>query len=193
MSSKFDIPMGLDSTKKMVFLKQIRDEDGLLMVFGKPCFFMPARMLLEIQSELESKFPKKIVREIFEEIGRERTHKGALFFSALRGISRAFETLHLGSPLLEMGALSLSSTGWGDFTAQKIGKGRIIVRCPNSPFANAHKKEIGISKGPVCFMLCGMIAGAAEVWQGKKCKAREINCAATGKVPECVFEVSIEK
>ncbi|MFH1257958.1 MAG: 4-vinyl reductase [Candidatus Micrarchaeota archaeon] len=181
--------MGLDSARKMVFLKQIRDENGMLVVFGKPCFFMPARMLIEIQAELSASFGKEKVGKAFFEVGRRRTHKGALFFSALRGVNRAFETLHLGSPLLELGALSLSSTGWGDFTVMKLGKNRIIAKCPNSPLAAAYRKEIGFSKEPVCGILAGMIAGAAEVWQGGSFSAKETSCAAMGKAKECVFEV----
>ncbi|MFH1258128.1 MAG: 4-vinyl reductase [Candidatus Micrarchaeota archaeon] len=181
--------MGADSMHKMVLLKQIRDDNGMLVVFGKPCVFMPARMLIEIQRELEQEYPPEKVRALFNKIGRKRVHKGAVFFKALRGINLAFEKLTLGSPLVQLGALSLSSTGWGDFTVQKIAKGRIIARTRNSPFAAAHLKEIGISKEPVCHLLAGMIAGAAEVSQGGYFRAKEINCAATGKARECVFDV----
>ncbi|MBI5225073.1 hypothetical protein HY989_04350 [Candidatus Micrarchaeota archaeon] len=181
--------MGLKSMQNMLFLKQIRDENGMLMAFGKPCVFMPVRMFIEMQRELELEFPKKKVREVFHDIGRKRTIRGALFFKALRGINRAFETLSLGSPLVQMGALSLSSTGWGDFTILKSTKDKIIFKTANSPFAYAQKKELEPTNEPVCQILAGMIAGAAEVWKGGRYKAKEISCAASGKTNECVFEV----
>ncbi len=181
--------MGLNSMQKMVFLKQIRDENGLLMVFRKPCVFMPVRMLIEIQRELEKDFPKEKVKRIFHNVGRKRTIRGAVFFSALRGINRTFERLSLGSPLIQIGALSLSSTGWGDFSIVKSTDENIIFKTPNSPFAAAQKRELGISKEPVCDLIAGMIAGAAEVWKGGNYEAREIVCASSGRSQECVFEV----
>jgi predicted hydrocarbon binding protein len=173
----------------MVFLRQIKDENGMLMVFGKPCIFMPVRMFIEMQRELEREFPRAVVAKVYHDIGRRRTIRGAVFFDALRGINRAFEKLSLGSPLIQMGALSLSSTGWGDYAIIRSNNDKIIFKTGNSPFAAAQKKELSATKRPVCNILAGMIAGAAEVWKGGRFEAREKACAATGKGNECVFEV----
>jgi hypothetical protein len=181
--------MGIDSMNKMIFLKQIKGEDGLLMVFGKPSMFLPARMVIEMQTELEKAFPKEKVGKIFHSIGKNRIVKGASFFSKFKGLSRAFERLSFGSPLVQMGSLSLSATGWGDFTIINSSPRRVLIKSSNSPFARAQLKEIGLAKKPVCFLLAGMLAGATNIALGGNYRAKEIQCAAMGKSKECIFEV----
>ena len=88
--------------------------------------------------------------------------------------------------VLSRSVAPLSLLGWGRFSVSVVGGEvqRFRVTLDNSPVAEAY----GESKKPVCHLLAGFLAGAAERALGRDLLCEELSCRSQGK-PQCEFEL----
>jgi predicted hydrocarbon binding protein len=178
-----------DLLRKYFSLKQIREEDGLIVGFSQVLVLMPAQTLLDLEQEIAKKLGCETARTILIEAGKKRVKQSASYLKLIKNIFLAFEKLPFGSPLIQLASEAWKVCGWGEYSIIKLGKSKILVKTKTSPLARSQLNVYGRSEKPVCSYICGMLAGGAEAVYGEKFNCKETSCTATGKSNECIFEL----
>ncbi len=81
----------------------------------------------------------------------------------------------------------LSDIGFGNVVLTSIDESKAVIRMFNSPTSSS----ISNCSRPSCHLERGILAGAAEAFLRKKCRAVEVKCRCLGN-PYCEFVVSWE-
>ena len=185
--------MSLEILKRMIVLKKINFENGLITVFGRAVVFMPVEVMLEMYDWSLKECGKKKADTFMYHMGYYQTKSGSGKYMANKSeMSKLFTRLtYTGDPAMEMGRDVLKFTGWGDHQIAEIASdgSKMIIKTIVSPVAKAYLANKGKSKAPVCHYLAGLLAGVAESVRGNKYECKETACAATGMSNACIFEL----
>lgn len=115
--------------------------------------------------------------------GEKSAREGHDLFASLAA-SRA--NAHDALDVLRQRIAAMSLLGWGRLgvVVEDAATHRYLVSLENSPIAEVY----GDSKKPVCHLLAGWIAGAAQSVLGQSLLCEEIACRAQGKA-RCEFRL----
>lgn len=186
--------MSLDILQRMVTLKKVDFEDGIITIFGRTVAFMPIEVMLEMHEWVESEIGKEKADRFMFDVGKYQTKSGSIKYLATKEeLRKIFTNLpETGDPSMEMGRETLKFAGWGDNKIVRIDSGgnKIVMKTVVSPIAKEYLKTRGKSKEPVCHYMRGIFAGVFEAVRGEKYDCKETSCAATGMSENCIFELT---
>lgn len=183
--------------KKLLVFNQIEWAEGDLVVHGVKTIILPAEILVLLQEALEKELGEEKAHRIVHDLGKEQGKRGFERYKQMKKIEQTFEDMELenlkGDPVVKMGQIFFEIAGFGKCNYDWLkAENCVLSEIKNSPFAKAHLKFHKASNKPVCHFIAGMFEGAEEVVTGKKVDCKEINCAAQGISPICIFKGKIK-
>jgi len=186
--------MSIEMLKKMIVLKKINFDKGMITIFGRTVAFMPIEVMLQMHERLDKEMGKQKADEIMYDMGYYQTKSGSTkYMKQKNDMARIYTKLsNTGDPAMEMGRDVLKFTGWGDHQIMEMtpdGK-KMIIKTVISPVANEYLKTRGKSKAPVCHYISGILAGVAGAVRDGEYDCKETSCAATGLSANCIFELT---
>ncbi|MFH0949192.1 MAG: 4-vinyl reductase [Candidatus Aenigmatarchaeota archaeon] len=156
---------------KLVLSKQMKFEEGSIILYGQPIIMFPVYGMIGILKELEKNKYEKILYYEYKTLGKKWTTVLRNTYKIKKG--EIFQTA--GSNILAM-------AGWGIVKVADIDSKIPVIkfRFENSSVANAYGK----TDHAVCHMFRGMAAGAMCIEYGKEMDGIETKCKAMG-APYC--------
>lgn len=144
-------------------------ERGAISFKGVRYLLIRPETLVEFQKGLEERLGKD---------AQEILYRGG-FTGGRLSTKKYNETFGYGDDEIVQFMMSMGTQiGWGNFTLEEFSleAKRLIVTVAGSPFAVAYGK----SKGPVCHMIRGVMAGMGHVLFGQDVASVESHCLAKG-------------
>lgn len=145
------------------------EEKGALSFKGVRYLLIRPETLVEFQKGLEERLGEE-AQEILYRGGFSGGHLSTKKYREAFG----YKDEEIVRLMMTMGG----QIGWGNFTLEEFSleAKRLIVTVTGSPFAVAYGK----SKGPVCHMIRGVMAGMGYALFGEDVAAVELHCLAKG-------------
>ncbi len=155
---------------------------GALRVLEQRLLIVRPEALVDLQKHLEDTIGLSSKGFLYL-AGEKSAREGHDLFASLAA-SREEDPDALAVLTKRIAAMSL--LGWGrlDVVVEDAATHRYLVSLENSPLAEAY----GDSKKPVCHLLAGWIAGAAQSALGQNLLCEEIACRSQGKA-RCEFRL----
>jgi len=165
--------------KKLVLLQGMDLGKGEIKLFGDRMMLMPVQFFADM-TKISGNSPE--FAELQYRACRDATMRHYAEMKEKKGMSQK-ELLGWARDLMGL-------IGWGDgsFIESDAMHGKDTLEMPNSSVAVEYLKLHGKSDEPVCHMLAGGVAGAANALLGREdMEAQETKCLAKGD-KKCVFE-----
>ena len=148
---------------------EFNEENGAISFKGVRYLLLRPETLVEFQKGLEERLGEE---------AQEILYRGG-FSGGRLSTEKYRETFGYGDEgILQFMVTMGGQIGWGNFTLEEFSleAKRLIVTVTGSPFAVAYGK----SKGPVCHMIRGVMAGMGYALFGEDVAAVELHCLAKG-------------
>jgi len=160
-------------------------DNGTVVFLGEYNLMLPTRVFLKLQKMLTESLGEKGEKILYELGAYQIKH-------AFDRYKKMFNVQEMDKiKIEEFGLKLLAAIGYGVFEVIEIdpknGTGIIINK--KLPTAELFRLTNGISKKPIDFFICGLLAEAVYTVFGKKVGCIETKCLACGD-PYCQFEFS---
>jgi len=174
-------PLKLPPTimQRVMRFKALKNEEGTLTLFGKPCLIMPIDTILYTMKLMENELGVDKTKWIWYHVGKFQAIAGFKMINERFGYAK---TLSEKKKLLDFNTGQTQILGLGAYTYRRMDfENNYFIGEGKSPFADEYKKIFGIQKEPVDYFLNGACAGAVETTIEKEVVSIETKCAAQGK------------
>jgi predicted hydrocarbon binding protein len=156
--------------KKLLMARQIKFEEGRIVLFNQRITMNPAYTNVMIQKELEKINSAHIIYDSMKELGKQWT----------RDLQKNYGTKY--KDVVKWGINVVTLAGWGTvkIMADKPSEKFLIFRLEDSAVGKTILRNYGKSKIPVDYSFRGMLAGTFSVLFNTNMDCIETKCIAMG-------------
>ncbi len=159
----------------MIFTKNIKIENGKLLLLGRPGVIFNADIIASLFKPLLDLDPNILFKSGYEAIGTVSDDYKARFNDQ----QSELDFIRKISKVMGVGKIDIS-----------IQKDKVIVNIYPSTFAESYAKLYGNSNRPVCYFASGVLSRLLSVILNKDLHFEEVSCEAKGD-SKCVFTADI--